>query len=110
MRAADVRGLLICGSDYRCSHDQRRQLAGNVRLPDSEPLFTCQASGPKSRRCRREFLLETGGPTRDDVRTTHVGPDQDRWINIPAGMAESNVRKIRGKSSGKPAGPDAWRF
>jgi len=27
------------------------------------------------------------------------GPDQNRWINIPTGMAESRVRMIRGKSS-----------
>jgi hypothetical protein len=39
------------------------------------------------------------GPTRDDVRTTHVGPDQGLWINIPTGMAESSVRMIRGKNS-----------
>jgi hypothetical protein len=48
----------------------------------------------------REFPLGSGGPTRDDFRTTHAGPDQNRWIISPKGLAKANVRKIRGKSSG----------
>ena len=46
MRAADVRGLLIYCSDYRCSHwtwiiaDQR---AHGVQLSDFEPGFVCTA-------------------------------------------------------------------
>jgi hypothetical protein len=57
----------------------------------------------------REFPLGSGGPTRDDFRTTHAGPDQNRWIIspkaspqrlLPKGLAKANVRKIRGKSSG----------
>jgi hypothetical protein len=44
MRAADVRGLLIYYSDYKC---HRTTIGGDgwpddVRLSDLEPLFTCQ--------------------------------------------------------------------
>jgi len=42
--------------------------------------------------------LQERRPTCDDVRTTHVEPDQSPRITSPS-MAESNVRMIRGKSS-----------
>jgi hypothetical protein len=46
MRAAGVRGLLICCSDYRCSHWTRinaDQRAHGVQLSDFEPGFVCTA-------------------------------------------------------------------
>jgi len=47
--------------------------------------------------CQKE-RVERKGPTRDDFRTTRVGPDQTAWIRT-RGKVESNVRMIRGKSS-----------
>ena len=41
---------------------------------------------------RKDFR---GGPTRDVVRTIHVGPNQTAW---PNGMAESNLCELRGKN------------
>ena len=46
MRAAGIRGLLICCSDYRCSHWTRinaDQRALGVQLSDFEPGFVCTA-------------------------------------------------------------------
>ena len=72
-----------------------------------------QACGQKDADARPNFLagqdwdgrsLQRCGPTRDDCRTTHVGPDQTAWIRT-RGMAESNVREIRGKSPGKLGKP-----
>ena len=48
MRAAGVRGLLICCSDYKCSHWTSiggDRCPDDVRLSDIEPRFTCQACG-----------------------------------------------------------------
>lgn len=48
MRAGGVRGLLICCSDYKCSHWTAISGDGwpdDVRLSDLEPKFTCQACG-----------------------------------------------------------------
>ena len=47
MRKMGVRGLLVYCSDYHCSHwvAVSGDLAGDVRLSDIEPRFTCQACG-----------------------------------------------------------------
>ena len=48
MRAANVRGLLIYCSDYRCSHwtaISGDRWPDDVRLSDLEPRFVCQACG-----------------------------------------------------------------
>ena len=48
MRAANVRGLQIYCSDYRCSHwtaISGDRWPDDVRLSDLEPRFTCQACG-----------------------------------------------------------------
>ena len=46
VRTPDARGLLICCSDYRCSHWTRinaDQRAHCVQLSDFEPGFVCTA-------------------------------------------------------------------
>jgi hypothetical protein len=48
MRASGVRGLLICCSDYHCSHwtaISGERWPDDVRLSDLEPRFTCQVCG-----------------------------------------------------------------
>jgi hypothetical protein len=50
MRAAGVRGLLICCSDYHCSHSVEisgDRWADDLRLSDLEPLFVCRACGKR---------------------------------------------------------------
>ena len=70
MRAAGIRGLLICCNDYRCSHSiavNADQWPDETRLSDLEKQFTCSVCGRKgaelgrisigtrSRRDRRDF-------------------------------------------------------
>ncbi|OIQ66828.1 hypothetical protein GALL_516000 [mine drainage metagenome] len=81
MHAADVRDLLIYCSDYKCS--QWTTTRGDwwphdVRLTDIEPPFRLDGMSVQT-------STGAGGPTRDDVRTTHVGPDQtaiesEEWL------------------------------
>ena len=105
MRASGVRGLLIYCSDYKCSHStaiSADRWPDDVRLSDIEPRFTCQACGQRGRGRPPEFRLGRGsGPTRDDVRTTHVGPDQT--VGSHRGMAKSRMTTIRGKN------PSGWK-
>jgi len=78
MRASGVRGLLIYCSDFRCSH--WTAISGDpwpdeVRLPDIEPRFICQACGslgrgcpaklPPAPRCMRRRFVQFGGPCAD---------------------------------------------
>jgi hypothetical protein len=61
MRAVVVRGLLICCSDYRCSHwiaISGDRWPDDVRLSDLEPLFVCQACGRKGADVRPNFDWE----------------------------------------------------
>ena len=61
MRAAGVRGLLICCSDYRCSHwiaMSGDRWPDDFRLSDIEPRFTCQACGRKGADVRPNFDWE----------------------------------------------------
>src|SRR5215831_8348987 len=54
MRAAGVSGVLVYGSDYRCSHWIKLcagRWADEVRLSDIEPRFTCEACGRRGRGC-----------------------------------------------------------
>jgi hypothetical protein len=58
MRAMGIRGLLIYCSDYKCSHNveiSADQWPDHVRLSDLEPLFTCEACGPKGAEVRADF-------------------------------------------------------
>jgi hypothetical protein len=61
MRAAGVRGLLICCSDYKCSHsttNSAERWPDDVRLSDLEPRFTSQACGRKGADVRPNFDWE----------------------------------------------------
>jgi len=58
MRAFDIRGLLICCSDYRCSHSitiNANQWPVETRLSDLEEQFTCSACGKKGAEIRPDF-------------------------------------------------------
>jgi hypothetical protein len=58
MRGAGVRGLLIYGSDYRCSHSTAisgDQWPDNIRLSDLEPRFVCGACGKRGADVRPDF-------------------------------------------------------
>jgi hypothetical protein len=100
MHAAGVRGLLIYCSGYKCSHGTA---ISGVRWPDDVRLSDVEvhlrACGRKGADVRPDFRLGRSGLTHDDFRTIHVGPDQAAGSS--RGMAEPNVRKIRGKSPGK---------
>jgi hypothetical protein len=61
MREMDVRGLLVYGSDYHCSHwvaISGDQWPDDVRLCDIEPRFTCQACGTMGADLRPNFQWE----------------------------------------------------
>jgi hypothetical protein len=65
MRAAGVRGLLICCSDYHCSHWSAisgDRWPDSVRLSDVEPRFT---SRPAARKVRTSARILIGGERRD---------------------------------------------
>ena len=58
MRASGVRGLLICCSDYKCSHS--KAISGDkwpddVRLSDIEERFVCRACGIQGADVRPDF-------------------------------------------------------
>jgi hypothetical protein len=56
MRSTGVRGRLICGADFHCSHSiaiSADQRPDHVRLSDLEPRFVCKARGKKG--VRRDF-------------------------------------------------------
>ena len=58
MRDAGVRGLLICCSDYKCSHSiafSADQWPDDVRLSDLEARFICQACGKRGADVRPDF-------------------------------------------------------
>jgi hypothetical protein len=58
MRSSGVRRLLVYCSDYRCSHSiiiSADRWAGDVRLSDIEPLFTCKACGKRGADVRPHF-------------------------------------------------------
>jgi hypothetical protein len=81
MRNAGVRGLLICCSNYKCSHStaiSADRWPDDVRLSDLEERFICQACGTQGADVRPISIGIRSGPTHDDFRTTHVGPDQTR--------------------------------
>jgi hypothetical protein len=65
---AGVRGLLVYCSDYKCSHStaiSADRWQDDVRLPDLEPLFTCQACGKRGtdvRPCFDQTLARTFQP------------------------------------------------
>jgi hypothetical protein len=62
MRASGVRGLLVCCSDYKCSHSNAisaDRWADDIRLSDLEPPFTCTACGIKGADVRPDFDWET---------------------------------------------------
>jgi hypothetical protein len=72
MRDMGVRGVLICCSDYKCSHStavSADQWPDEVRLSDFEPLLACTCCGkigaairPDFDWVRREFMAQ---PARD---------------------------------------------
>ena len=58
MRAAGVRGLLVCRSDYKCSHSaviSADEWADDVTLSDLKPVFVCEACGKKGADVRPDF-------------------------------------------------------
>ncbi len=57
-----VRGVLVCCSDYRCSHSvalSADRWPDDVRLSDVEQRFTCKACGKRGADVRPDF--EGGG-------------------------------------------------
>jgi hypothetical protein len=57
MRAAGVRGLLVC-SDYRCSNHielDADRWPDEVRLPDLQPRFVCTACSTRGADIRPNF-------------------------------------------------------
>jgi hypothetical protein len=61
MREMGVRGVLVCCSDYKCSHWGRiiaDRWPDHVRLSDLEPLFVCQACGTRPADLRPNFHWE----------------------------------------------------
>jgi hypothetical protein len=61
MRASGVHGILICCSDYQCSHwtaISGDRWPDDVRLSDLEPRFTCKACGRKGADVRPNFHWE----------------------------------------------------
>lgn len=58
MRASGVRGVLICCSDYRCSHSTKALAdgwAGDLRLSDIEHRFVCNRCGRRGADIRPDF-------------------------------------------------------
>jgi hypothetical protein len=58
MRAASVRGVLVCCSDYRCSHStslNADRWADDIRLSDIEPRFVCAACGRRGADIRPDW-------------------------------------------------------
>ena len=55
--------------------DQRRQMAGRRSAVRIEPLFTCGLADGKVP-MYAQISAGKSGPTHDDFRTIHVGPDQ----------------------------------
>lgn len=58
MRAADVRGLLVDRSDYRCSHSiafSGDPWPDEAQLSDFEPRFVCAACGKRGVDVRPNF-------------------------------------------------------
>lgn len=77
MRASGVRGLLICCSDYNCSHHSTisgDRWPDDVRLSDIEPRFICEACGQRGADVRPNFHWEQEA---DSVRQ-----DSGRFANL----------------------------
>ena len=58
MRASGVRGILICCSDYRCSHSTTANADGwpdDPRLRDIEGRFVCAVCGKRGADIRPDF-------------------------------------------------------
>jgi hypothetical protein len=76
MRAAGLRGILVYCPDYHCSHwttlDADRW-SDDVRLSDTEPLFTCKACGKKGADVRPNFHWEEETRRTVSSRTARVG-------------------------------------
>jgi hypothetical protein len=69
----------------------------DVRLSDTEPLFTCQASGKKGADVRPNFHWEERDPTHGEFQDgARRIPNQARWPKF--GMAESYIGELRGKN------------
>ncbi len=67
MRSMQLRGLLVCCADYRCSHSIKLSAdrwADEVRLSDLEPLFTCTACGHHGADIRPDFATRDTAPVR----------------------------------------------
>ena len=58
MRASGVRGLIVCCSDYKCSHSVKisgNGWPGHLRLSDLEPIFVCESCGKRGADVRPDF-------------------------------------------------------
>jgi hypothetical protein len=54
----EMRGVLICCADYRCSHSvavSADEWPDDLRLSDIEPRFTCKACGKHGADARPDF-------------------------------------------------------
>jgi hypothetical protein len=61
MRSSGVRGLLIYGADFHCSHSiaiSADRWPDQVRLSDLEPRFVCQAYGRGGADVRPDFYWD----------------------------------------------------
>src|SRR3954464_13661335 len=83
MREMGVRGLLVYCSDYHCSHwtaISGDQWPDDVRLPEVEQRFPCQACGTKGADLRPNFHWEREArraaiprrPSRNDQRSSSL--------------------------------------
>jgi hypothetical protein len=80
MRAAGVRGPLICCSDYKCSHwtaISGDKWPDHVRLSDIEPRFICQVCGQRGADVRSNFDWEI------EARRAKVADAADHAIPSP---------------------------
>jgi hypothetical protein len=100
MRATGVRDLLICWSDYRCSHSvaiSGDRWSDDVRLSDIECRFTCQACGRRGADVRPNFDWEQEA-RRARLSGRHTSGLTKTVGSTSPSMAAS-VRMIRGKNS-----------
>jgi len=88
---SQMRSLALCSASYE-STKVRRYRATKLPLRVIR-LRTTDWKASHSRPCTKKTwpVFLGSGPTRDVVRTIHVGPNQTAGVDITFGMAESNI-------------------